>query len=30
MGRADQTTKVKGMFVQPSQVTEIARRHKES
>jgi phenylacetate-CoA ligase len=29
MGRADQTTKVKGMFVQPSQVAEIARRHKE-
>jgi len=28
MGRADQTTKVKGMFVQPSQVAEIARRHK--
>src|SRR5258708_20615225 len=29
MGRADQTTKVKGMFVQPSQVAEIARRYKE-
>jgi len=29
MGRADQTSKVKGMFVQPSQVAEIARRHKE-
>jgi phenylacetate-CoA ligase len=29
MGRADQTTKVKGMFVQPSQVAEIVRRHKE-
>jgi phenylacetate-CoA ligase len=29
MGRADQTTKVKGMFVHPSQVAEIARRHRE-
>jgi phenylacetate-CoA ligase len=29
MGRADQTTKVKGMFVQPSQVAEIVRRHAE-
>ncbi len=27
MGRADQTAKVKGMFVHPSQVAEIARRH---
>ncbi|MEO7404195.1 MAG: AMP-binding protein [Burkholderiales bacterium] len=27
MGRADQTTKVKGMFVHPSQVAEVARRH---
>jgi phenylacetate-CoA ligase len=27
MGRADQTTKVKGMFVRPEQVAEIARRH---
>jgi phenylacetate-CoA ligase len=27
MGRADQTTKVKGMFVHPSQVVEIAKRH---
>jgi phenylacetate-CoA ligase len=27
MGRADQTTKVKGMFVHPAQVAEIARRH---
>ena len=27
MGRADQTTKVKGMFVHPSQVAEIVRRH---
>jgi len=29
MGRADQTTKVKGMFVHPSQVAAIARRHPE-
>ncbi len=29
MGRADQTTKVKGMFVHPSQVAEIVKRHKE-
>jgi phenylacetate-CoA ligase len=29
MGRADQTTKVKGMFVRPDQVAEIARRHPE-
>jgi len=29
MGRADQTTKVKGMFVHPEQVAEIARRHPE-
>jgi phenylacetate-CoA ligase len=29
MGRADQTTKVKGMFVRPEQVAEIARRHPE-
>ncbi len=27
MGRADQTTKVKGMFVHPSQVAAIAKRH---
>ncbi|MBL8491464.1 MAG: AMP-binding protein [Rhodocyclaceae bacterium] len=27
MGRADQTTKVKGMFVHPEQIAEIARRH---
>src|SRR5262249_46648678 len=27
MGRADQTTKVKGMFVKPEQVAEVARRH---
>ena len=29
MGRADQTTKVKGMFVHPSQVAEVAKRHGE-
>jgi phenylacetate-CoA ligase len=29
LGRADQTTKVKGMFVHPSQVAEVARRHAE-
>ncbi len=29
MGRADQTTKVKGMFVHPSQVAEVVKRHKE-
>jgi phenylacetate-CoA ligase len=29
MGRADQTTKVKGMFVHPAQVNDIARRHPE-
>jgi phenylacetate-CoA ligase len=29
MGRADQTTKVRGMFVQPSQVDGIVRRHPE-
>ncbi|MGZ9031322.1 MAG: phenylacetate--CoA ligase family protein [Burkholderiaceae bacterium] len=28
MGRADQTAKVKGMFVRPEQVAEIARRHR--
>ena len=28
MGRADQTTKVRGMFVHPEQVAEIVRRHK--
>jgi phenylacetate-CoA ligase len=27
MGRADQTTKVKGMFVHPSQIAAIVRRH---
>ena len=29
MGRADQTTKVRAMFVTPKQVNEIARRHTE-
>ncbi len=29
LGRADQTTKVKGMFVHPAQVAEIGRRHPE-
>jgi phenylacetate-CoA ligase len=29
MGRADQTTKVKGMFVHPSQVADVLRRHPE-
>jgi len=29
MGRADQTTKVKGMFVHPSQVAAIVKRHRE-
>jgi phenylacetate-CoA ligase len=27
MGRADQTTKVKGMFVHPAQIAEVAKRH---
>src|SRR5690606_16019253 len=27
MGRADQTTKVRGMFVHPGQVAEVTRRH---
>jgi len=27
MGRADQTTKVRGMFVHPSQVADVLRRH---
>ena len=27
MGRADQTAKVKGMFVHPAQVAEVAKRH---
>lgn len=29
MGRADQTTKVKGMFVHPAQIAELVRRHPE-
>jgi phenylacetate-CoA ligase len=29
MGRADQATKVKGMFVRPAQVAQIAERHPE-
>ncbi|GAA5231596.1 phenylacetate--CoA ligase [Verticiella sediminum] len=29
LGRADQTTKVRGMFVHPGQVAEVARRHPE-
>jgi phenylacetate-CoA ligase len=29
MGRADQTTKVKGMFVRPEQIAEIGTRHPE-
>ncbi|MEZ5614981.1 MAG: AMP-binding protein [Rhodocyclaceae bacterium] len=29
MGRADQTAKVKGMFVHPSQVAEVLKRHAE-
>jgi phenylacetate-CoA ligase len=29
MGRADQTTKVKGLFVHPSQVADVVRRHRE-
>lgn len=29
MGRADQTAKIKGMFVHPSQVAEVLRRHPE-
>ena len=27
MGRADQTTKVKGMFIRPDQIAEISKRH---
>lgn len=30
MGRADQTAKVKGMFIRPEQLAEIARRHPEA
>jgi phenylacetate-CoA ligase len=29
MGRADQTVKVRGMFVHPSQVADVLRRHPE-
>jgi phenylacetate-CoA ligase len=29
MGRADQTAKVRGMFVHPSQIADIVRRHPE-
>ncbi len=29
MGRADQTAKVRGMFVHPSQIAEVVRRHPE-
>src|SRR3546814_1537256 len=29
MGRADQTTKVKGMFVRPAQVAAVLKRHGE-
>jgi phenylacetate-CoA ligase len=29
LGRADQTTKVRGMFVHPGQIAEVARRHPE-
>jgi phenylacetate-coenzyme A ligase PaaK-like adenylate-forming protein len=29
MGRADQTTKVKGLFVHPAQVADVAKRHPE-
>jgi phenylacetate-CoA ligase len=29
MGRADQTTKIKGMFVHPAQVAQIGKRHPE-
>lgn len=29
MGRADQTTKVKGMFVHPAQIADVVRRHEE-
>ena len=29
MGRADQTTKVKGMFVRPEQIAEVLKRHPE-
>jgi phenylacetate-CoA ligase len=29
LGRADQTTKIKGMFVHPGQISEIVRKHTE-
>ena len=29
MGRADQTTKVKGMFVHPGQIAQVVGRHRE-
>jgi phenylacetate-CoA ligase len=29
MGRADQTTKVKGMFVHPAQIAEVVKRHRQ-
>ncbi len=29
MGRADQTAKIKGMFVHPSQIAEVVKRHPE-
>src|SRR5262249_18612183 len=29
MGRADQTSKVKGMFVRPEQIAELGKRHPE-
>jgi phenylacetate-CoA ligase len=29
LGRADQTTKIKGMFVRPEQIAELVRRHPE-
>jgi phenylacetate-CoA ligase len=29
MGRADQTTKVKGMFVHPENIVEVGKRHPE-
>ena len=30
LGRADQTTKVRGLFIHPSQVAEVLRRHPEA
>jgi phenylacetate-CoA ligase len=30
MGRADQTTKIRGMFVHPSQVAAVLKRHPEA